>query len=133
MATRFNTATTTKQAEDLGAIWNSGTLEIRTGTQPASANDVATGTLLQSITLPVTAFGAGAAGTVAKAGTWSSTVLATGDPGWARFISSVGDRRLDVSAGGPASGAQLVCSANTLIQNGVGTVDTFTLTMPETA
>lgn len=52
-----------------GINFDSGVLEIRSGAAPGP-NAADAGTLLASITLPADAFGAAAAGAMAKAGTW---------------------------------------------------------------
>ena len=63
-----------------------GTIEIRTGAQPATADDAATGTLLCTFTLPAPAFDA--AGTTSVAidadPDLSAVAAATGTAGWAR-------------------------------------------------
>lgn len=63
-------------------------LEIRSGARPTSANDAPTGTVLVTITLPATPWGAVAEGTVSKNGTWSASATAAGTAGWARLRTS---------------------------------------------
>lgn len=67
-----------------------GTVEVRTGAQPADANQAATGTLLVTFTLGDPAFGAAAAGVAALSGTPQATAVATGTAGWFRVLDGAG-------------------------------------------
>lgn len=95
MAERMEVDMRNRQADSLGADFDSGTLVIRTGAQPASADDAASGTLLVTITLPADAFAAASAGVAAKAGTWSGAAVATGEAGWFRMSNGAGTRSID--------------------------------------
>lgn len=131
MALRKNTNMVNAQATAATDLFNSGTLQIRTGAQPASANDAASGTLLCTITLPADAFGAPTGGVIGKLGTWSGTAVADGTAGYARFISSASDRRMDVSVGEAA--ADMIIDNAAILTNGVVTVTSFDFTTPLTA
>jgi hypothetical protein len=102
------------------------TIEIRTGTQPASANNAASGTLLATITLPSTPFGSASGGAISKNGTWSATISTSGTAGYARFIG--GSNVCDVSVG--TSGADMIIDNATLVSGGTVTVSAFTYTQP---
>ncbi len=128
MAIRINTAAQNAIVDTHGDAFNSGAMEIRTGTQPASANDAVTGTLLGTITVPATAFGAPASGAVAKAGTWSTTAVATGTAGWYRLRNSGDTIRQDGSVG--TSGADAIIDNASIVSGGTITVNTFTITAP---
>lgn len=131
MTVRINTAMQNRQADSAVDAFDSGTLAVRTGSQPASANDAASGTLLSTITLPATAFGAAASGTAAKNDTWSDTVDTTGTPGWFRMANSGDTLRIDGAVA--ASGSDLNISGlvgGELIAGGTLTIDTFTVTQP---
>src|SRR5690349_3063380 len=86
-----------------GDSFDSGVLEYRTGSQPASADTAPSGTVVASITLPADAFAAAAAKAIAKAGTWQDpSADNAGTVGWARLRESgdlgttnTTDRRLD--------------------------------------
>lgn len=134
MTIRINTAFQNQQADAAADAFDSGTLEVRTGTQPANANTAKSGTLLSTITLPATAFGAAASGVVAKSGTWSDTVDATGTPG-CFYLENSGDTiRMDGAVA--ASGSDLNISGlvgGELISGGTLTVSTFTITQPANA
>ena len=128
MALRKNTAMADAQAIASTDLFNSGTLQIRTLAQPASANDAAAGVLLCTITLPADAFGAPTGGVIGKLGTWSGTAVEDGTAGHARFISSTGDRRMDVSVGEAAT--DMIIDNATILINGVVTVTSFDFTTP---
>jgi len=119
------------QADFLGSVFDAGTLEIYTGTQPADPNSAPTGTLLCTITLPNPAFGAAVAGVVTKAGTWADTATDTGTAGWARFISASTDETFDVVVTeDPLDNDLLINSADITIGNTV-TVISLTVTIPQ--
>jgi hypothetical protein len=128
MATRLNTANQNRLADSLGSAFDSGALEIRTGAQPASANDAASGTLLATITLPADCFAAAASGVAAKSGTWTDTVDASGQAGWARFRNAGDTLRMDVDVGQGAG--ELSLDEDDLVAGGTVTVNTFTITQP---
>jgi hypothetical protein len=108
MTIRLNDACANDMLDGLDATFNSGTLEIRTGTQPASANDAATGTLLASMTVPADAFSAAAARVKAKAGTWQDLAAdAAGDAGWFRLKNSGDTRRIDGSVTATGGGGDM--------------------------
>src|SRR5688500_2451873 len=99
MATRFNTAVQNRLADSLGTAFDSGSLKSYTGSQPASANDAASGTLLATITLPADSFAGAASGVASKSGTWSDTVDTSGQASWARFANAGDTLRMDVDVG----------------------------------
>jgi hypothetical protein len=74
-----------------------GTLEFRTGAQPADADDAATGTLLCTFTLNDPAFAAASGGSKALdvAPALSTVGVAAGDAGWFRILDSTGVKVLD--------------------------------------
>ena len=78
MAITTNSTLKNTILDGFDTAFNSGTLEIRTGSAPGAGN-TATGTVLATITLPADAFAAASGGTKAKTGTWSdSSADATG-------------------------------------------------------
>jgi len=126
-----------------------GFIIIYTGAQPAAANDVATGTLLVTISVGDADVGLTfdaivTAGTLAKAAaeTWSGTAAATGTAGWFRFhelatnragtitaaaASSTTAKRLDGSIA--VSGGDLQMSNTAIVLAAIQTVSTFNLTL----
>lgn len=87
---------------DAGA--GAGTIQIRSGSRPASANDAATGTLLATITLIDPAFGAASSGVATVADPVAVTAVATGTATWWRGLDSspatVCDGNITVTGGG---------------------------------
>ncbi len=87
------------------ATFANGIIEIRTGSQPVSADNAATGTLLGTVTLASGAFtpgsttngltfGAAADGAVSKSGVWSMNGIAAGTAGWFRLKGNALDNDL---------------------------------------
>jgi len=128
--------------EDVATTFASGTLDMYgdDGTRPADsdATEVGGGTLLASITLPATPFGAAASGVKSLSGSWTdASANATGTFDWFR-ISESGDgggasttaARIDGTIGITAGQFDLVAdkAASTITE--AVTVDTFTITIP---
>lgn len=122
MPLRLSTGTRTKLLDtgSLKTIFAAGFIDIYSGSQPASADDAATGTKLCTVysdgtTTGVNLAAAATAGVITKASgeTWSGTVLADGVAGYFRFraagdagtASSTTAARIDGAIG--TSGAQL--------------------------
>lgn len=129
------------------ATFANGIIEIRTGSQPGTADAAATGTLLGTVTLASGAFTPGvstngltfataADGAVSKSGTWSMVGIAGGTAGWFRLKANALDNdllsttlpRLDGSVS--ISGADLNLSNITITLGAPVTVDVFTYTQP---
>lgn len=129
---------------------NNGCIELRSGTQPASADDAATGTLLALVTQDGGAFtpgsptnglalGTPADGAVAKSGNWQYTGIAAGTIGWFRYRANAADAggsstslvRMDGSCGVGSGDLQLAALALAVGQP--GTIDAFLYTIPTSA
>jgi hypothetical protein len=114
------------------ANFDSGKLQIFTGSAPGP-DAAPTGTKLVEITLPADAFGAAAAGVVAKAGTWQVNAIATGTAAYFRIVKSgdlgtnnTTDERVEGSCGAGSGDLNL---QNTSIATGQQvTVNTATVT-----
>lgn len=119
MALTQNVALRNILAPAFGNVFNSGTLEIRTagGT-----------TLLATITLPASAFGAPASGVIAKAGTWNATAAASGVARVGRFIG--GSAEAEVTIGETGSGADMIVDDENIVAGGTVTVVSFDYTVP---
>lgn len=149
MTIRLSTGLRTNLAGTTGfaSTFANGIIEIRTGTQPASADSAASGTLLGVVTIasgPFTpgestnglTFAAAANGAVSKSGTWSFVGIAQGTAGWFRFKGNGVDNggastslpRLDGSIG--SSGANLNLSNINIEIGAPTTIDSFTWTQP---
>lgn len=129
MAERLNDAARNRQVDSIGDDFNSATLKIYTGTQPA-AGAAATGTLLVTITLPGDAMAASASGSAAKSGTWSGTAGNTGTAGWFRIESSAGTRWYDGAVTATAGGGEIELSSTSITSGQVITITSFSVTQP---
>lgn len=98
-----------------------GTIKIYTGSQPASAGDAATGTLLATVTLADPAFGAAVSGAATLTDPASVNAVASGTAGWFRAADSDGNTVFDGSITAPGGAGDLTLS-NTAITSG-GPVD----------
>ena len=115
---------------DLIDSGGTGTIQIRTGAQPASPNDAASGTLLATLTFSATAFGAAASGTAtASAITSDTSVDATGTAGYARVLNGSAATVMDMDIG-QGSGT-LDFDDTSFISGGTAAISSFTLTVPE--
>lgn len=114
MTTRLPTAARNASVASITALVDAGVgagkIELRTGSQPASANDAASGTLLATWTLADPAWGSPSTGAAALDATpvITTTAVAAGTAGWFRMMDSANATVIDGSAGGPGSGAQLI-------------------------
>jgi len=92
MATRITQAAAKAALDAFTAVLDGGYIEIRTGSQPATADTAASGTLLGTLPLSGTAFGAATTASpsvaTANAITSDTTADATGTAGWFRAYTS---------------------------------------------
>jgi hypothetical protein len=118
----------------IGPAFDGGTARINvyTGTQPASANNAASGTLLGTLTPASDVFGAGSSGTITAAAiTADSAADASGTPGWAR-VYRTGDTAPGSAAGTSDRRLDMACGFRTQL-NGAITNAVTTLTVDSTA
>jgi len=107
-----------------------GTIQIRSGSRPSSANDAATGTLLATLTFTDPAFGAAATGTATASSITSDTSADnTGTATWARILDSDDNTIMDCSVG--TSGAEINLDSVSITAGGTVAVSSFTVTMPD--
>jgi hypothetical protein len=136
MVVRLATATVNAAANaacdlaDGGAA--AGTLKIRTGVQPASANDAASGTLLATFTLADPAFAAGVAGvkTLDADPDLTTVGLAAGTAGWARLESSTPGTVMDFSVTATGGGGDIEVDNVSIAVDQNVTITAGTVTMP---
>jgi glutamate synthase domain-containing protein 3 len=107
-------------------VTDGGTLYVRTGTQPASANTAATGTLL--VQMDALTFTTPTARSKSLAATVPGTAVAAGTAGWGRY--SDGTINVDGSVGVTGSGADFIISSTAIAINDVVTVQTMSFTTP---
>lgn len=138
MATRLPTAArnaaTAAVADLVDAGAAAGVIELRTGAQPASANDAATGTLLATWTLADPAFGAPVTGVATLDATpvITTAAVAAGTAGWFRVKDSNGATVADGAAGGTGSGAQMILDNPVIAVGQTLNLTAGTLTTPAT-
>lgn len=119
MPIRLSTGTTNAKTDaavdrlDAGA--GSGTIKIYSGSQPATANDAASGTLLATFTLAKPAFSAAANGVATLLGVpLTTTGAAAGTAGWFRAADSVGATAFDGAITTTGGGGQLTLNTTTV-------------------
>lgn len=132
----------------LDAMWNttgisidSFIFDIRSGSQPATADLAPTGTVLSSITLPADSMAAAVSpgATISKAGTWQdASADATGTAGYFRIRASGDagttnntDRRIDGACTITGGGGELELQNTSIATGQQITVTTFTVTQPK--
>jgi hypothetical protein len=117
-------------ADAVCALCNGGTIQIRSGAQPANANTAATGTLLVTLTFSATAFAAAVANVATANAIGSANAVATGTATWFRALKSDGTTVVfDGSVGTSASDLNL--SSTALTSGGNVAVSSFTYTQTE--
>lgn len=139
MAIRYTTATRNALCDawvdrfDAGS--GAGKIRIYTGTQPASANDPVSGTLLAEITLNDPAFGAAVLGaaTVDSSPAISGSVSSTGTAGWWRGLDSDDNVVCDGSVTATGGGGDITIATTSLTSGGSVTITGGTFTVPASA
>ena len=150
MAWRVSTKLLNEMFNAVQAQLANGTIEIYSGSQPASANDAATGTLLGRVTVNAGAwtegsptnglnFSAAAARQMSKTSAiWQFIGLADGTAGWFRYRGNA----VDTGAADPTfslpridgriatTGAELNMSNLNIVTGATTTIDSFTLRWP---
>lgn len=112
----------------IGAVFNDGSLEIRSGSRPASPNDAATGSLLCAIKVPLVPFSI-ENGQGVIAGDWYDTALLDGTAGWFRLYDTAGTRWLDGSISASGGGGDMTLNTTAVEVGKVVQVTAFTLTL----
>jgi len=107
-----------------------GTVQIRSGTRPATANDAATGTLLATVTLADPAYGTAAAGVATLTDPAAVSGVADGAATWFRMFDSTPATVLDGSVTATGGGGDLTLNTTT-ISTGVSVdITGGSITMP---
>jgi hypothetical protein len=107
-----------------------GTVKIYTGSQPASANDAESGTLLATITLADPAFGAAATGVATATDPASVNAVATGTAVWFRVEDSTGANVMDGDCTATGGCGSMTLSTTSLVSGSPVDITSFTVTMP---
>ena len=109
-------------------VGSTGTLKIYSGSQPATANDAASGTLLATVTMG--AWGAASSGTANGADPVSVNASATGTAGWFRAASSGGTTVFDGDVTATGGGGVMTLSSTALTSGNPVDITSVTVTMP---
>lgn len=130
VASRNATADAIADAVDAGS--GAGLVRVYTGSQPASADLAATGTLLAEFELNDPAFGAATAGaaSLSVSPAVSTTGLAAGDAGWFRLLDSTETTVMDGSVTATGGGGDLIMSTVTVSIGLTLQLSSGTITMP---
>jgi hypothetical protein len=110
-----------------------GVVEIRSGTQPATANDVATGTLLASIPFNDPSFGAASSGVITADNDpvpEDSSADNTGTASWARVKDSAGNTVFDCDVSATGGGGTIQLNTVSIVAGGPVRITSGTITMP---
>ena len=127
MTIRFNTAMRDAMVTALTNAIGGYTLSIYTGSQPATANDAATGTKL--VDIMINGFNAPASGSATLNTTTpnTGTAVATGTAGWGRIVGSAGER-IDGTVG--TSGTDFTINSTSITNGATVTLTAMTVTQP---
>ena len=135
MTTRITQASAKTSLDAFTALLNTGYIEIRTGAQPATADTAATGTLLGTLPLSATAFGAATTASpsiaTANAITSDSDADDTGTAGWFRAYTT-GDVAVidgDITTTGVGTGDMLLDNTS-IVAGGTIAVSSWTISKP---
>lgn len=132
MTTRITTAVANTLADAVVDQLDAGTVKIYSGSQPATANTAASGTLLATITLANPAFGSAAAGVATATDPAAVTAVANGTAGWFRAATSGGTTVHDGAVTVTGGGGELTL-ASLAITTGLSVdVTSYTWTQPTT-
>jgi hypothetical protein len=135
----FSDAAAAAEVAAVGALCNTGTIKVYTGTQPADANTAITSqTLLGTFSFPATAFGTPSSSgtapsrvTSANAGSISDiTAVASGTAAWFRTFKSDGTTAVfDGSVG--TSGCDLNLTDVSITSGEAMSISSFALSAPQ--
>jgi hypothetical protein len=129
---RYATTPRNNMMDQVRTALAGGSIQVRSGTQPANANTAATGTLLATLTLASPAGAASSGGTFTFGTITSGTAVATGTASWARMFQSDGTTVVgDMDVG--TSGATFILDTVSIVSGGtVAATGTNTLSIPAT-
>lgn len=109
------TANATLDGPGRAELWNSGQIEIRDGTQPTTADDPVTGTVLATFTLDASPLQAASGGTASLADLpLQDTAAASGTATWYRVYDSGGSAVEDGDVSGTGGGGAMELSSTTV-------------------
>jgi hypothetical protein len=113
--------------DGIDAVFNSGTLTLRSGSAPGAGN-AATGTVLATVTLPADCFSPASGGTKAKSGTWQdASADAAGTAGHFRLVSSDTTQVMEGTVTATGGGGDMTLDNIVLAAGQQFTITSFTL------
>jgi len=130
MSTKLNTVLRARLLERYNTDFGGGELRVYTLTQPVDPNDVPTGVLLGTSTLPATPFTSAVDGVINKNGSWLGEIIATGAAGWFRMYSSDFLSWVDGDVTAVGGGGVIEMTDLNFVSGNVFVVDTVTITQP---
>lgn len=107
-----------------------GTLNIYTGSRPATPETTASGTLLASLALSSAAFGAASGASIPANSIIDAAILATDTAGYCRLADSAGVGVIDGDVGVVSSGAFIELSSLSLVATVTLSATSLTLNIP---
>lgn len=109
-----------------------GKIEIRSGTQPATPNTAATGTLLATVPMDDPSFTGPVTGVLTAAGlpNQDPAADADGEAGWYRMLDSDDNALIDGSCSGASGGGDMLIDNPSLLAGQVFTINSLTITVP---
>ena len=99
---------------DLLDVSAPGTIQIRSGTRPATPNTTATGTLLATVTLANPAFGSASSGVATLTDPASVTGAAAGTASWFRALDGASAAVMDGDVTATGGGGDLTLNTTTI-------------------
>jgi hypothetical protein len=112
-------------ATDIGA---GSSIEIRSGSKPATPETAATGTLLATVAISGSFTASG--GSLTAADPASVTVAASGTPGYFRLKTSGGTAKIDGTVTASGGGGDMQLSTTSLVAGGTVDLGVPTFTVP---
>lgn len=131
MATRTSLVSRNASLNAMVTRLASGLIRIYTGSQPATPETAASGTLLGTLTFGSTAGDVSAGVMTARAITQDSSADASGTAGWFRVLQSDGSTvEFDGACGESGSGAECIMNETDIVAGGVISITALTYTLP---
>jgi hypothetical protein len=127
------TGFTTSLSSSNELVGGSASVKVYTGSQPASPDTAATGTLLATYTVAAGALSAASAGTAQLAAAIQATAVASGTAGYARWTNNGGSGVIDGSVGITGSGAAFILDTLSITSAGITTLQNCGIKMPQDA
>jgi hypothetical protein len=131
MSAKIAVATANEALDAIAALLDGGTIEVRTTSGPAAADDADAGTLLAVLTFGTPAFGAAASGVItANAITPDASANATGTAGHFRMKASGGAVVLQGTCTAIGGGGDMQLSSTSVVSGVPFSITSCTISQP---